>query len=122
MLKAQRDSAISGLSDQHRQQLRKIVDGIKEARVSRPSNGHISARELASGQQTNLPAEVRAALEAILVRDETGPNVGEPAPTSLSSDWVRRSGYDYPTFADGDRWPWPSAATLDLLSALSRSA
>ncbi len=80
MLKAQRDSAISGLSDQHRQQLRQIVDGIKEARASRPIDGQISARELASGQQTNLPAEVRAALEAILVRDETGPNVGEPAP------------------------------------------
>ena len=80
MLKAQRDSAISGLSDEHRQQLRQIVDGIKEARASRPSNGRISARELAPGQQANLPAEVRAALEAILVRDETGPNVGEPAP------------------------------------------
>ena len=80
MLKAQRDSAISGLSDHHRQQLRQIVDGIKEARLAHPSNGQLSARELASGQQANLPAEVRAALAAILVRDETGPNVGELAP------------------------------------------
>lgn len=80
MLKAQRDSAISGLSDEHRRQLRQIVDDIKEARLAHPRDGRISARELASGQQSNLPAEVRAAMEAILVRDETGPNVGEAAP------------------------------------------
>ena len=84
MLKAQRDSAISGLSDEHRQQLRRIVDGIKEARASRrgsaSSQGRPSARELVSERQANLPAEVRAALEAILIRDETGPNVGEVAP------------------------------------------
>ena len=80
MLKAQRDSAISGLSDEHRQQLRQIVDGIKEARVSHQSAGRISARELLAGRQQDPPAEVRAALEAILVRDETGPKVGEAAP------------------------------------------
>ena len=84
MLKAQRDRAISGLSDEHRQQLRRIIDGIKEARASRrgsaSSRGRPSARELPAGRHENLPAEVRAALEAILVRDETGPNVGEVAP------------------------------------------
>ena len=98
MLKAQRDSAISGLSDEHRRQLRQIVDGIKEARLAHPSNGQLSARELASGQQADPPAEVRAALEAILVRDETGPNVGEAAPDfSLkrlgSEDRVRLSDF-----------------------------
>ena len=74
MLKAQRDSAISGLSDEHRQDLRRVVAAIQEAR------GRITARELLEGWQANLSAEVRAALEAILVRDETGPNVGEAAP------------------------------------------
>ena len=84
MLKAQRDSAISGLSDEHRQQLRQIVDGIKEARAANPiigtTAGRTSARELLAERQADLPAEVRAALEAILVRDETGPKVGETAP------------------------------------------
>ena len=74
MLKAQRDSAISGLSDERRQDLRRVIAAIKEAR------GQITARELLKGWQEDLPAEVRAALEAILVRDETGPKVGETAP------------------------------------------
>lgn len=84
MLKAQRDSAISSLSDEHRQQLRQVVDGIKEARASLRgssiSEGRLTARELLAGRHENLPAAVRAALEAILVRDETGPNFGEAAP------------------------------------------
>lgn len=74
MLKAQRDSAISGLSDEHRQDLRRVVAAIQEAR------GRITARDLLEGWQEEVPAEVRAALEAILVRDETGPKVGEAAP------------------------------------------
>ena len=74
MLKAQRDSAISGLSDEHRQDLRRVVAAIQEARE------RITARELLQGWQEEVPAEVRAALEAILVRDETGPKRGEAAP------------------------------------------
>ena len=74
MLKAQRDSAISGLSDEHRQDLRRVVAAIQKAR------GRITARELLEGWQEELPAEVRAAVEAILLRDETGPRVGEEAP------------------------------------------
>ena len=74
MLKAQRDSAISRLSDEHRQDLRRVVAAIQEAR------GRITARELLEGWQEEMPAEVRTALEAILVRDETGPKVGEAAP------------------------------------------
>ena len=84
MLKAQRDSAISKLSDEHRQVLRRTVADIKEARVANPSSsrneGRLSARESLAGQHENLPAEVRAALDAILLRDETGPKVGEEAP------------------------------------------
>ena len=74
MLKAQRDRAISGLNDEHRQDLRRVVAAIQETR------GRITARELLEGWQEELPAEVRAAAEAILVRDETGPRVGEEAP------------------------------------------
>ena len=74
MLKAERDNTISRLSDEHRQDLRRVVAAIQEAR------GRITARELLEGWQEELPAEVRAAVEAILVRDETGPKVGEAAP------------------------------------------
>ncbi len=84
MLKAERDNAISRLSDAHRQELRRIVALIKGARAttasSSNSEGRLSARELLAGRHEALPAEVRAAVEAILVRDETGPKVGEEAP------------------------------------------
>ena len=84
MLKAERDNAISRLSDAHRQDLRRIVAAIKEARITTPSSaksdGRLSARELLARQNETLPEPVRAALEAILVRDETGPRVGEGAP------------------------------------------
>ncbi|CAI8023138.1 hypothetical protein GBAR_LOCUS13553 [Geodia barretti] len=84
MLKAQRDSVISGLSGDDRQNLRRIVVAIKEARGGSPDlandGGRITARELLAGWHEELPGEVRTALEAILVRDETGPKVGELAP------------------------------------------
>ena len=92
MLKAERDNAISRLSDEHRHDLRRVVAAIKEAR------GRIPARELVEGWQEDLPEKVRAALNAILVRDETGPKAGEEAPDfSLkrlgSEDRVRLSDF-----------------------------
>lgn len=84
MLKAERDNAISRLSDEHRQDLRRMVTAIQDARaestISGRAEGWPSARELLAGRHEALPAEVRAAVEAILVRDETGPKVGEEAP------------------------------------------
>ena len=81
MLKAQRDHAISRLSGEDRQDLRRVVAAIKEARAGSPdaptNGGQITAREVLEGWQEELPEEVRTALEAILVRDETGPKVGE---------------------------------------------
>ncbi len=102
MLKAQRDNAITRLSGEDRQNLGRIVATIKEARGGSPdasaNGGRITARELLEGWQEDLPADVRAAVEAILVRDETGPKVGEAAPDfSLkrlgSDDRVRLSDF-----------------------------
>ena len=124
MLKAERDKLMSGLSDRDRNDLRRVVAAIKEARggspdapanagrstggsfdapadIGRgtgPSTGRITARELLDGWQEELPSDVRAALEATLVRDEMGPRVGEDAPDfSLkrlgSEERVRLSDY-----------------------------
>jgi hypothetical protein len=102
MLKAQRDHAISRLSGEDRQDLRRVVDAIKEARAGSPdaptNGGQITAREVLEGWQEELPGEVRTALEAILIRDETGPKVGEPAPDFAlkrlgSEDRVRLSDF-----------------------------
>ena len=102
MLKAERDKLMSGLSAEDRQDLRRIIGAIKEARGGSPDApagaGRITARELLEGWQEELASDVRAALEATLVRDETGPRVGELAPDfSLkrlgSEERVRLSDY-----------------------------
>ncbi len=84
MLKAQRDSIISGLSEEDRQNLRRVVAAIKVARGGSPdaaaSSGRITARKFVEDWPGELSAEVRAALEAVLLRDETGPKVGAEAP------------------------------------------
>ena len=81
MLKSQRDSVISSLSGEDRQNMRRIIGAIKEARGGSPdlavAEGRITARELLEGWQEELPEEVRSALEATLARDEKGPRVGE---------------------------------------------
>ena len=81
MLKSQRDSAVSRLSGDDRQNMRQVIDAIKEARGGSPdvaaAEGRVTAREILEGWQEDLPEEVASALEATLVRDETGPKVGE---------------------------------------------
>ena len=77
MLKAQRDSVISRLSGEDRQDLWRVIAAIKESRRGSPG---LTARDLVQGRQLELPENVRAALEAIMVRDESGPRVGEIAP------------------------------------------
>ena len=102
MLKSQRDSVVSKLSGDDRQNMRRIIAAIKESRGGSPdlavSEGRITAREILAGWQEEWPDEVRSALEATLVRDETGPRVGEfPADFSLKrlgcDERVRLSGF-----------------------------
>jgi hypothetical protein len=81
MQKSQRDSIVSRLSNDDRQNMRRIIAAIKEARGGSPdlaaAEGRITARQILEGWQDELPEEVRSALEATLERDETGPRVGE---------------------------------------------
>ena len=84
MLKSQRDRLMSSLTGDDRQSMREIIAAIKEARGGSPdlaaAQGAKTAREIMEGWQVALPDEVRSALEATLVRDETGPKVGDLPP------------------------------------------
>ena len=84
MTKAQRDNLISRLSDEDRDNLRRIVAAIKAAREGSPDapadTGRIAGRGAVDRRSEELSGDVQAALEAILARDETGPKVGEKAP------------------------------------------
>ena len=81
MLKSQRDSVIRNLNGDDRKSVQTVVSAIKDARGNSPDlargSNRITARELLQGWKDELPSEVRAALEAILARDETGPKVGD---------------------------------------------
>ena len=83
MQKSQRDRVISGLSSDDRQNLRRVIAAIKEARGCSPdlaaAEGRITAIEILEDWQDELPEEVRSALEATLARDGTGRRVGELA-------------------------------------------
>ena len=86
MQKSQRDSVLSRLSGNDRQDLRRVLAKIQAAATesagsagSASPGGRITARELLATWQEELPEGVRAALETITVRDETGPGIGEPA-------------------------------------------
>ena len=129
MLKAEGDSVINRLTSEDRQNLRRVTAAIREARGGSPdaarNGGRITARELLEGWPEELPGEVRTALEAILARDETGPKVGEAAPGLFpQAIGVRGAGTPvrFSRPVAGGRWPWPSAAALDPLSALRLSA
>ena len=102
MLKSQRDSVVGGLSGDDRQNMRKVIAAIKEARGGSPdlaaAEGRVTAREILEGWREELPMEVRSALEATLFRDETGPRVGELPPDFYlkrlgSEERVRLSGF-----------------------------
>lgn len=73
MLKSQRDQLISSLTPEERQDFRDIIGKIK---VERKARG-ITAREVAESHAGEYSPKVGQALEGTLVRDETGPRVGQ---------------------------------------------
>ena len=83
MQKSQRDSVLSRLSGDDRQDLRRVLAEIQaaaaESAASASPGGRITARELLKTCSDRLPENLISALETIIVRDETGPGIGEPA-------------------------------------------
>ena len=86
MQKSQRDSVLSRLSGGDRQDLRRLLAEIQATATesagsagSASPGGRITARELLKSWGDQLPENLISALETIMVRDETGPGIGEPA-------------------------------------------
>ena len=89
MQKSQRDSVLSRLSGDDRQDLRRVLAEIQataaesaesaESAGSASPSGRITARELLKSWSDQLPENLISALETIMVRDEIGPGIGEPA-------------------------------------------
>lgn len=84
MLKAERDNAITRLGDQDRMVFRRVVDAMKDAKADRSNGqsgaGRLTTRRVVENWHEPLTGDINLALEAVLARDEMGPNVGEIAP------------------------------------------
>jgi hypothetical protein len=94
MLKSERDQLMTSLTREERQDFRRVIEQIKEARRARG----VSAREVVESQPGNYSPKVRGALEGVVARDEMGPGVGQEPPDFFlkrmgSDDKVRLSSF-----------------------------
>jgi hypothetical protein len=97
MLKADRDQVMANLKDDDRKQLRQFIDDYREKRKA-SSGGQMPAREMLDAVGGDLNSMSRQAMEAVVQRDEMGPNVGDvPLDFSLklvgSEESVRLSSF-----------------------------
>ena len=79
MLKADRDQIMANLQDDDRKQFRQFIDDYREKRKA-SSGGQIPAREILDEAGGDLNGMLRQVMEAVVLRDEMGPNVGEVPP------------------------------------------
>ena len=64
------------LSPEDRSNFRRILQELRKERKASPGQ-RVTAREVLQPLSQDLPTDQRAALEATMARDETGPKVGE---------------------------------------------
>ena len=97
MLKADRDKIMNRLSPEDRSNFRRILQELRKERKASPGQ-RLTAREVLQSLGEDLPADQRAALEAVMARDETGPKVGDVPPDFFlkrlgSSERIRLSSF-----------------------------
>ncbi len=76
MLKADRDQIMESLQDEERKQFRQFIDDYRAKRKA-ASGGQMPAREMLDAVGGDLTGIARQAMEAVALRDEMGPHVGE---------------------------------------------
>ena len=79
MLKADRDQIMGQLQGDDRKQFRKFIDDYRTKRKV-ASGGQMPAREMLDAVGADLTNLLRQAMEAMVARDEMGPNVGDVPP------------------------------------------
>jgi hypothetical protein len=79
MQKAARDHIMTRLSPVERDQFRRIIQDMRTR--AKASSGHsVTARQVLALQGDALSPQLRLALEAVVTRDEMGPQVGDYPP------------------------------------------
>ena len=79
MLKADRDQILENLADEDRKQFRQFIDDYRAKRKA-ASGSQMPAREMLDAVGGDLTGILRQAMEAVALRDEMGPNVGDVPP------------------------------------------
>ena len=79
MLKADRDQIMGNLQDEDRKRFRRFIDDYRAQRKA-ASGGQTAAREMLDAAGAELTGPLRQAMEAVVLRDEMGPGVGETPP------------------------------------------
>ncbi len=79
MLKADRDQIMENLTGEDRNQFRQFIDDYRAKRKA-ASGGQMPAREMLDAVGGDLTGLLRQAMEAVVLRDEMGPNVGDVPP------------------------------------------
>ncbi len=79
MNKQQRDAVVKKLDSGGHQSLRSIVSDLR-ARVEESAGGRMTVTEALSSHMPAADPSLRAAVEAVLIRDQTGPRAGERPP------------------------------------------
>ena len=78
MRKEERDRIMMHISDEQRAEFRRIISEVRAARKATPGR-RPAIRELVTSGKIEVPPLLREVVEALIERDETGPNVGELA-------------------------------------------
>ena len=79
MHKSQRDSVIGRLSQEDRQNFRRVLTEIK-TQLKTSSSERIPARKILEVCGDELNQEIREALQTVIKRDEMGPEIGQVPP------------------------------------------
>ncbi len=79
MLKADRDQIMANMQDDDRKQFRRFITDYRTKRKA-VSGGKMPAREMLDAVGADLTDMLRHAMEAVVVRDEMGPHVGDSPP------------------------------------------
>ena len=79
MQKSQRDNVLGRLSQQDRQNFRRVLGEIK-TQLKAASSERIPARQILEVCGDELSEETREALQTVIKRDEMGPKIGQVPP------------------------------------------
>ena len=104
MYKAERDNAMTRLSPAERNHFRRLIQDMRTQATASAGHGSPARQVLAAQGDTVSPA-LRAALEAVVARDETGPQVGE-YPLDFS---LKQLDADAPVRLSSFQGQWPVA-------------